>query len=135
MDASTSPEVHRRTMPLHHRATVNVPGLSERNAIHPYIEPGVSASTSVGPETRTVSVATDATSSALARIFILLATLSLVPVATRSARSEQDFIDLRLSFENVGELQIDRLCRKLLQLTETVSVDATERLRIKTGKI
>ena len=135
MDASTSPEVHRRTMPLHHRATVAVPGLSERYAVHADLERRVSASASVGPETRTVSVVTDATSSALARIFILLATLSLVPVATRSAISEQDFIGLRLSFESVGELQIDRLCRKLLQLTETLSVDATERLRIKTGKI
>ena len=133
MDASTNPEVHRRMMPLHHRVTV--PGLSERYAVHADFERRVSASTSVGPETLTVSVVTDATSSALARIFILLATLSLVPVTTRSARSEQDFIDLRLSFENVGELQIDRLCRKLLQLTETVTVDATERLRIKTGKI
>ena len=131
MDASMSPAVHRRTMPLHHRATVTVPGLSERYAVHPDIEQGVSASTSVGPGTRTVSVVTDATSSALARIFVLLATLSLVPVATRSASSEQDSIDLRLSFENVGELRIDLLCRKLLQLTETISVDATERLLIR----
>ncbi len=128
MDASTSPEVNRRMMPLHHRATIAVPGLSERYAAHADPEPRVSASTSVGPGTRTVSVVTDATSSALARIFVLLATLSLVPVATHSASSEQDFINLRLSFANIGERRIDLLCRKLLQLTETVSVEAMERL-------
>ena len=131
MDASTSPEVHRRMMPLHHRGTVTVPGLSERVAVHADLERRVSVSTSIGPGTRTVSVVTDATSSALARIFVLLATLSLVPVATRSAISEQDFIDLRLSFKNVGEPRIDLLCRKLLQLTETVSVDAMERLLVR----
>ena len=123
-----STEVHRRAMPLHHRAAVTVPGLSERHAVHADLERRVSASTSIGPGTRTVSVVTDATSSALARIFVLLATLSLVPVATRSGSSQQDAIDLRLSFENVGELRIDLLCRKLLQLTETISVAATERL-------
>ena len=131
MDASTSPEVHRRMMPLHHRANIAVPGLSERYVVHADLEPRVSASTSVGRGTQIVSVVTGATSSALARIFVLLATLSLVPVEARYARSEQDSIDLRLSFANVGERRIDLLCRKLLQLTETVSVEATERLLIR----
>lgn len=128
MDASMSPEVHRRRIPLHHRATVTVPGLSERNVHHADLQPGGSASASVEPGTRTVSVITDATSGALARIFSLLATLALVPVATSSTSSDQDSIDLHLSFAYVAEIRIDRLCRKLLQLTETISVDTTERL-------
>ena len=131
MDTNTSPEVFRRMMPLHHRATFTVPGTSERSVVHADLERRVSASTSVGPETRTVSVVTDATCSALARIFVLLATLSLVPVEARSASLEQDSIDLRLSFENVGEPRIDRLCRKLLQLTETISVDVTARVLVR----
>ena len=131
MDANTSPAVLRRSMPLHRHATVTVPVPSERYAVHARLDPGVPASTGLELETRTVSVVTDATPSALARIFVLLATLDLVPAATRSANPEQGAIHLRLSFENVGESRIDLLRRKLFQLTETVRVDATECLLVR----
>ncbi len=131
MDANTSPAVLRRSMPLHRHATVTVPVPSERYAVHANLDPGLSASKGMGLETRTVSVVTAATPSALARIFVLLATLNLVPVATRSAIREPGAIHLRLSFENVGESRIDLLRRKLFQLTETVRVDATDCLLVR----
>ena len=131
MDANTSPAVPGHSMPMHRRATVTVPVPPERYAVHARLDPGVPASTGMGLETRTVSVVTAATPSALARIFVLLATLDLVPAATRSAIRERGAIHLRLSFENVGESRIDLLRRKLFQLTETVSVDATECLLVR----
>ena len=126
MDASLSPQVHRRMVPPHQPDAVTVTGLSGRTFLQVDLDPGASASTGAGPATRTVSIVTGATSSALARIFVLLATLGLVPVATRSASSEQDSIGLQLSFANVAESRLDLLCRKLFQLTETISVDASE---------
>ena len=126
MDAGMSPEVHRRTMPRHQHATVTVPGPSDGFGVHADLERMVTASAGIEPVTQTVSVVTDATSGSLARIFVLLATLSLIPVATSSASSEQHCICLRLSFAKVDEVRIDLLCRKLLQLTETISVDASE---------
>ncbi len=131
MDANTSPAVLRRSMPLHRHATVTVPVPSERYAVHANLDPGLSASKGMGLETRTVSVVTAATPSALARIFVLLATLNLIPAATRSANRERGAIHLRLRFENVGESRIDLLRRKLFQLTETASVDATECLLVR----
>jgi len=137
MDANTSPAVLRRSMPLHRHATVTVPVPSDWYAVHARLDPGVPASTGMGLETRTVSVVTAATPSALARIFVLLATLDLVPAATRSAirersaNRERGAIHLRLSFENVGESRIDLLRRKLFQLTETVRVDATDCLLVR----
>ena len=124
MDADTSPEIHPATLPRHRQAAVTVPGASDGFGVHADLERRVSASADIQYRTQTVSVVTDATSGSLARIFALLATLSLMPVATRSASSRQEVIDLRLSFANVDALRIDRLCRKLLQLTETISVDA-----------
>ena len=131
MDANTSPAVPRHSMPMHRYATVTVPVPSERYAVHARLDPGVPASTGLGLETRTVSVVTAATPSALARIFVLLATLDLVPAATRSANRKRGDIHLRLSFENVGESRIDLLRRKLFQLAETVRVDATECLLVR----
>ena len=102
-----------------------MPDLSGQADVYASIQRNESASSSPEAGPHTVSVVSDASSNALARIFSLLATLDVVPVSTRSSSSGHGAIDLRLEFEGIGENRIDRLCRKLIQLTDTISVDAT----------
>lgn len=125
MDANTRFEVHRRTRPPPDREPVVAGGGFVGHG--PNADLAHRASTTVEPDTRTVWVVVEGTSNALSRIFLLLATLSLIRVATRSESSSRNTLDARLSFNDVGESRIDQLYRKLFQLTETISVDSTER--------
>ena len=114
-------------MPFQHHGLSELFDTSGRPDVYASIEPFEFVSASPETATCTVSVVSDATSNVLARIYGLLATLSLVPVTARSSKSTENLIRLQMNFKAVGESRIDLLCRKLLQLTETNSVVATNR--------
>jgi hypothetical protein len=58
----------------------------------------------------------------LSRIYGLLATLTIVPSASRSTIMSVDELAVTLDFRDVSYSSIDRLCRKLAQITEIASV-------------
>lgn len=58
----------------------------------------------------------------LARIYGLLATLTMVPCASRSVVVSVDELAVEFEFRDVLYSSIDRLCRKLAQTTEIVAV-------------
>ena len=78
------------------------------------------------PMTHSVSVVSDATPNMLAKVFGLLATFSFVPSVSESYCCGDDHIEVRMVFKDVEGARIDLLRRKIMQLTETVSVEVAE---------
>lgn len=69
-----------------------------------------------------IRVVTDAMPTALARIFGLLATMSLVPFSTSSSVSSDDTVSLSIKLRSVDPSTIDLLVRKISQVTEIRNV-------------
>ena len=74
----------------------------------------------------TISVVSDATPNTLARIFGLLATFDVIPVSVQSVPFGQGVLTLQLALDDIDEHRVDLLRRKLLQLTDTISVDTSD---------
>lgn len=72
-----------------------------------------------------IHVAAENSPLTLSRIFGLLATLTIVPSASRSTIVNVDELAVDLEFCDVPLSCIDRLCRKLAQTTEIVVVSAS----------
>lgn len=79
-------------MPFQHHGLSGMLDTSRRSDSYVNIQPFEFESASPQTAACTVSVVSDATSNALARIYGLLATLSLVPVTARSSNSREDVI-------------------------------------------
>lgn len=62
---------------------------------------------------------------ALSRVFGLIGTVSMVPSRSRTSKYD-DVIDVFLELKSDDARKLDRLCRKLNQLTETVSLQVTD---------
>lgn len=69
-----------------------------------------------------VRVVTDALPTALARIFGLLSTMSIVPFSTTSSVGSDDTVALSINLKGVDPITIDLLVRKITQVTETRTV-------------
>ena len=69
-----------------------------------------------------IRVVTDAMPTALARVFGLLATMSVVPFSTSSSVGNDDTVRLSINLRGVDPLTIDLLVRKITQVTETRKV-------------
>lgn len=87
---------------------------------------GLSQSTSSSPHavsTANLVVHIEQSPTALARIFSLLCTFSLVPATISLSKSFGECNSLSLSFENIHRDRIDLLRRKMSQLTETLDIE------------
>ena len=71
-----------------------------------------------------IRITADNSPMSLSRVYGLLATLMMVPVAARSTVTSVDELAVELGFRNVPVSSIDRLCRKLAQTTEIATVSA-----------
>ena len=71
-----------------------------------------------------IVMALDKSPIALGRVFSLLAVVRLIPQSTETAVREDELVEIRIVFESVSELRFDLLCRKLQQLTETITLSA-----------
>ncbi|RLA51330.1 MAG: hypothetical protein DRR42_10650 [Gammaproteobacteria bacterium] len=69
-----------------------------------------------------IRVISDPMPTALARIFGLLSTMSVIPSSSTSSLNADGTIKLKLHLSNVAPLKIDLLRRKICQLTDTVTV-------------
>ena len=72
-------------------------------------------------------IVSDAVPTALARIFGLLSSLSIVPLSTSSSFQRENTITLTLHFEGVHPSTMDLLQRKISQLTETAEIRSQTR--------
>lgn len=62
---------------------------------------------------------------ALSRVFGLIGTVSMVPALSQTSREADEVIDVILEFLGTDPHKLDLLCRKLNQLTETISLQVT----------
>lgn len=62
---------------------------------------------------------------ALSRVFGLIGSISMVPSLSRTSKEDDKVIDVFLEFMSADAHKLDLLCRKLNQLTETVSLQVT----------
>ena len=74
-------------------------------------------------EEAVIEVTVERSPTALAQVFGLLCTFSVVPVAVRSDQSGREFFTVSLTFANFCKRKFDLLNRKLSQLTEIVEVN------------
>lgn len=63
---------------------------------------------------------------ALSRVFGLIGTVSMVPALSRTSREDNDVINVFLEFPGTDPHKLDLLCRKLNQLTDTVSLQVNK---------
>jgi hypothetical protein len=69
-----------------------------------------------------IRVTVERSPTALAQVFGLLCTFSIVPKAVGSDPSDEDFFTLSLAFEKIHYDKFELLNRKLSQMTETINV-------------
>ncbi|MEX0827984.1 MAG: hypothetical protein WD005_03425 [Haliea sp.] len=62
---------------------------------------------------------------ALSRVFGLIGSVSMVPALSRTSKEGDEVIDVFLEIMSADAHKLDLLCRKLHQLTETVSLQVT----------
>ena len=69
-----------------------------------------------------IRVVSDSTPTALARIFGLLSSLSVVPFSTSSSIAIDHTVSLCITLRGIDPSTIDLLLRKITQLSETLTV-------------
>lgn len=74
-------------------------------------------------EQAVIKVTVERSPTALAQVFGLLCTFSVVPEAVRSDQPGGEFFTVSLTFANFCNRKFDLLNRKLSQLTETIEVN------------
>ncbi len=77
-----------------------------------------------------ITLILDRTPAALARVYGLLCTVDLLPVASCCVYCDDDSVRLDLAFESVSGSRFERLVRKLAQLTECLEVRHTSSHRV-----
>ena len=85
----------------------------------------IDADSSGVPGNFSIRVAAENSPLSLSRIFGLLATLTIVPSASRSKIMNVDELAVELDFCGIPHSAIDRFCRKLNQTTEIVAVSTS----------
>lgn len=88
--------------------------------------PRIAADRTADPAGRcAISLTVEQSPMALCRVFGLIGTVSMVPALSRTSKGDDEIIEVFLEFPGADPHKFNLLCRKLSQLTETVSLQAT----------
>ena len=96
---------------------MGLPNLSGQHDVY-----GSAASEAAGMAEIGLSVLLESSPGALARVFALLATFDLVPVASCSTLLPADFVRLDLTLQTVSHERREMLVRKLNQMIDCIEV-------------
>ena len=98
----------------------SLPDLSGQDDVYSEESFGLTTNTTI--ESAEIVAVFDSNPGTLARVFGLLATFSIVPASARTFVTDDQTITLSFELRNINTGQLESLRRKLVQLTDAISV-------------